>query len=127
MAEKFEKPSYYRKITEVFPRLLSSVKTPLAGLFCLFLFLVALFLVWELKYLWNVYQAVKSQRTYVVQKEKYWEGVIVQHPNFPDAYYQAASYALKLSDSKKAEKLLNEALILDPNFKEAIELKKNLN
>ncbi|OIP57234.1 MAG: hypothetical protein COX79_02675 [Candidatus Levybacteria bacterium CG_4_10_14_0_2_um_filter_36_16] len=118
---------YYRKITEVFPRLLSSVKTPLLELLCLFLFLLVLFFVWEINYLWNIYQSVKSQRAYVVQKEKYWEGVITQHPNFPDAYYQAASYVLKLSDSKKAEKFLNKALMLDPNFKEAIELKKSLN
>lgn len=118
--------AYYRKITEVFPRLLSSVKAPLLGLLCLFLFLTVLFFVWEINYLWNVYQSVKSQREYVIKKEIYWEDVITQYPNFPDAYYQAASYALKLSDNKKAEKFLNEALLLDPNFKEAIELKKEL-
>lgn len=56
----------------------------------------------------------------------YWEKVLLKHPNFPDAYYNAAYYAAKLFDNKKAVGYLDMALYYDPSFKKAEDLKKEI-
>lgn len=62
----------------------------------------------------------------VVAEFDYWEDVVKRHPNFPDAYYNAALYAGMLNQKERSAALLDRALTLDPDFKEAMELEQQL-
>lgn len=90
----------------------------LVGLF-IFLFLLATFLL-------RVYQGVAMVRTGEEKKLFYWETIIHEHPNFPDAYFKAAVSAVRLREKDKARGYLDQALTLDPLFKEAEALKERI-
>lgn len=90
------------------------------------LLLLFLLLSWQLYDLINTYTQTKNERAYAINRLTYWNKVIENHANFPDAYYQAAAYSYSLGDTKRAGELLDKALFLDPEFKDAMELKKRL-
>lgn len=74
----------------------------------------------------SVYKDVKKMREDTQKKYSYWKEVLREHPNFPDAYYQAAWYADLLGDRQNAFIFLDKALLLNPDFKEAKTLHKQL-
>lgn len=66
---------------------------------------------------------IKEQK---IKEYKYWISVIQQHPDYPDAYYNAAVYAYELNSPHQAKMLLDTALVLDPQFTEAIVLRAKI-
>lgn len=56
----------------------------------------------------------------------HWEKIIKQKPNYRDGYLQLALLHYKLYQNEEARRYLEEALVIDPNFKSAKELKKIL-
>ncbi|HVZ12150.1 MAG TPA: hypothetical protein VG965_03910 [Patescibacteria group bacterium] len=56
----------------------------------------------------------------------YWSEIATKQANSPDAYYQAAIYAIELSKKDTAEDLLQKALQLDPSFEKASKLASKL-
>ncbi len=125
--------SYYRKITELLP---NYFKNALSGdnlsyqashFALLFLIIVFIFSGIYLFLSYIQYQELKQKRAEVAKELVYWEDVVKKQPNSPDAYYQAAYYSVKLGDRVTAEQYLSKALVLDPDFVDAIKLQEELN
>jgi tetratricopeptide (TPR) repeat protein len=53
-----------------------------------------------------------------------WEEIVAQKPDYRDGFLQLAILNYKISENEKAEEFLKKALIVDPNFPLAEELKK---
>ncbi|RJQ28096.1 hypothetical protein C4577_00075 [Candidatus Parcubacteria bacterium] len=70
------------------------------------------------------YKSVIIQREHVRDKFEYWQNVVDKHSNYVDAYYQVSYFALKLGQKGKALEYVDRALVLDPGFGEAEELRK---
>ena len=125
--------NYYRKITEVFPKALKTkaqkwVKKPLLkkdlrSFFVLFLLLAGIFLTIAVYLLAVKYAAVRQKREVLLDELTKWERVAAMHPNYTDAYFQAAYYAYEVRDNKKSLLYLQKALNLDPGFTAAQKLK----
>lgn len=142
--------NYYRRITELLPKVFQkNIRLPrlskgfkknlrlifgsrkdvsrgMQGYGFIFLFLLFILLSYLLLNLYNTYKKTVADHAQRVEKLSYWEGVLKKHPNFVDAYYSAALEAARLKENNKAIKLLDKALFYDPLFKEAIDLKKEL-
>lgn len=99
---------------------------PLNNIILIFLVFSALFLS-VLAYGFNqLYLELKEQRNEGLKHATYWEDVVKKHPNYPDAYYQAAWYFYTLGYKKKAYTLLEKALFMNPDFREAKELEEKI-
>ncbi len=69
--------------------------------------------------------------TYLVQKDKqerfyFWMEKVEEYPNSPDVLYNAAVSANEISKKETAIKLLNNALLFDPQFKKAQDLRTEI-
>ncbi len=126
--------NYYRIITEVLPKSIIKtwkkwVKKPLLrdnlySFFIVFFLITGIFLGASSYVLSVKYQAIKSTREHLLDELTKWERVVLVHPNYPDAYFQAAYYAYEVRDTKKARFYLQKALALDPGFTAAEKLMK---
>lgn len=79
-----------------------------------------------------IYKNLKNVRSINSQREKmqsdinFWTSVANKYPGFKDAYFRVAVLEYNLGDFKKAEAFNSEALVLDPNYKNALDLEKIL-
>jgi len=129
---------YHRRITEVLPskqglklvkrgwKYLSSLTKQYVQFVLTLLIILSLALLWQLYALSSGYYQAKVEREYAAKRLAYWSDVIENYSNFTDAYFQAAVYSYALGDNKKAREFLDRALYLDPEFKDAMELRKKL-
>lgn len=92
----------------------------------LYLFVVFIFLAYTVFVLFKTLNITVEERMREENRLSYWQAVIKRHPDFPDAYYEAAVSAAKLKEKEKALDLLQKALLLDPTFKEADIFQKQL-
>src|SRR3989344_7417166 len=53
--------------------------------------------------------ATREKRASIEKQLRYWQAVTQAHPDFPDAYYQAALYAIQLGENEKAVDFLHKA------------------
>ena len=129
--------AYYRRITEVLPeqclkflkrgwKYLSSLKKQYAQFTLTVLILLSFALLWQLYALSNRYYQATIEKAYAAKRLVYWNSIIEKLPNSPDAYFQAAAYSYALGEGVQARAYLDRALYLDPEFKEAMELRKKL-
>lgn len=77
-------------------------------------------------YLYIHYFNVKNKWLAARDNFSYWQEVAKLQDNSPDAYYQAAVYALQINDKQKALEDLNRAVDLDPGFEKAIKLRDSM-
>lgn len=124
--------NYSRTITALLPNELQKVLNK--GFYhylAQFLFLVLLFQVlvlvatgFVLRYAFEKKRAVIAIRQ---QEQEYWVKVAGQYPQAPDVLYNAAASSKNVGEKKTALMYTQRALKLDPLFKEALELQKELN
>lgn len=90
-----------------------------------FLLLVILFflIALSLKNL-NDYRKLKNERAKVQSDISFWKNVVVQKPDYRDAYLELAILEYKLGDKEQAKFYLDKSLILDPNFQKGREFQK---
>ncbi len=69
---------------------------------------------------------ITQARKRVEDNFSYWQGVVKKNPNFTQGYYNAGLYASELGDYKSAVNFLDQAIRLDPTFKKAILLEKEI-
>jgi tetratricopeptide (TPR) repeat protein len=134
----YKMKEYSRRITELLPseqsiklvkrgwKYLSSLTKHYVQFVLTLLILLSLALLWQLYVLSSGYYQAKVEREYATKRLEYWINIIEDHPNFPDAHFQAAAYSYALGENGKARAFLNRALYLDPEFKDAMELRKKL-
>lgn len=130
--------NYYRKIAALLPKhfkklISGSSKVFSKGFFhylAQFLFLVLLFQVlvliatgFVLRYSFEKKRAVVDMRQ---KEQEYWLKVADQYPNAPDVLYNAAVSSKNVGKEKIALVYVAKALKLDPLFKEAQVLQKDL-
>lgn len=73
------------------------------------------------------YQKLSEKRQNLQSQINFWQSVSQKYPGFKDAYFQAAILEYQLSDLQKAKDYNKKALMLDPNFENAIKLEDVLN
>jgi tetratricopeptide (TPR) repeat protein len=73
------------------------------------------------------YQKLSEKRKNLQLQINFWQSVWQKYPGFKDAYFQAAVLEYQLSDLQKAQDYNKKALLLDPNFENAIKLEDVLN
>lgn len=133
---------YYRKFTALLPkngflkkivtflvrleRPFSHLKKSLKLTLLLTSFLLFLFLSVFSYSLYRIYNDVVQKRVDVQNRAFYWENILKRHPEYPDAYYLLAWNLYILNEKDKAFVLLNQALVLDPNFKQAQDFRNKL-
>lgn len=121
-------PNIYRFITE---RVLKATKNKavIASIYTI-IYLAAVstivFLTIDSYYNIKTYKKVSSERMIIINKIKNWEGIINKYPDFKDAYLQTAVLEYRLGDYDMARFYCNKALLLDPEYSDAIELNKKL-
>lgn len=98
----------------------------LLGFFLIYFILFLVVLGAYLLELQTEYKRVVVERKKELANLAYWEEIVKKHPNFPDAYYNAAVHSARLNDRQQAYFYLEKALELDPTFQKAQEFKKKL-
>jgi len=76
------------------------------------------------KQLWQ--KKVEANPEDIQKLIKGWQKFLEKRPGYRDAYLQLAILSFKLGQKQEAQKYLEEALIIDPNYKPAKKLKKKL-
>jgi tetratricopeptide (TPR) repeat protein len=138
-------PNIYRIITESkvvvkakksWFRLLSKPKLKkflliLSGIlvFATILILIVGIVVFSFKFYENYvsYQKLLEKRQNLQSKINFWQSVWQKYPGYKDAYFQAAILEYQLGDLQQAQNYNQKALLLDPNFENAIKLEDSLN
>lgn len=110
-------------MNKYFPSISRRITEPIGLLLLVILFFLIAFALKNL----SDYNSSKSERTELEKQTKYWENVVVQRPDYRDAYLQLAILEYRLGDKEEAKVYLEKVLILDPNFGEARNLEKELN
>lgn len=70
--------------------------------------------------------AATMDRAVLNQESRYWQDVIARHPGYRDAEFKLAVLSYQLGEKDKSKHYLQEALIIDPNFKEGREFAKQV-
>ena len=74
----------------------------------------------------QVLEAATTKHEDIAKEREYWQGVVMRHPGYRDAEFKLAVLSYQLGEKDKAKEYLNEALIIDPNFKEGREFAKQV-
>ena len=74
----------------------------------------------------NTYQKVSSERIKIVSQINTWQSIVKKYKDFKDGYLQIAVLEYRLGDYNKARVYCDKALLLDPEYSDAIELNKKL-
>jgi tetratricopeptide (TPR) repeat protein len=72
------------------------------------------------------YQNASSEQVAIVRQIKSWQGILRRYPDFKDAYLQLAVLEYRLRNYQQAKIYCDKALLLDPEYSDAIELDKKL-
>lgn len=65
---------------------------------------------------------INQERKIIEAQIVEWKGILSTYKNYKDGYYMLAILEYRLGDSQRAYDYTNEALEIDPNYKEAKEL-----
>ena len=74
----------------------------------------------------KVLERIKNEPQRVREEIAFWEKVVLEKPDYRDAYLQLAILNYQIYEKEKAKFYLGKALNLDPNFEPAKEFKKIL-
>jgi len=100
--------------------------TSATALVCLIiLFLIAYFSL-DLSKTLKAYSYQSSERAKVESQIKTWQSITDKYKGYKDGYLQLAVLEYRLGEFEKAKNYTNQALSLDPGYKEALEFQKKL-
>ena len=71
----------------------------------------------------NILTSSIKNRQEIQAKITFWQSVVQRYPEYKDAYFQAAVLEYQSGDLKQARQDNNKALLLDPNFSDALKLR----
>ncbi len=71
-------------------------------------------------------KALADQKVNLVKQQNFWQNQVNKRANYRDAYYNLALVEFELRNIEGASDNLGKALSLDPNFKEGIELRRQI-
>lgn len=64
----------------------------------------------------STYEQLLNKKQIIVNKEKYWEGLTRDMPNYRDAYIQMGILLYQLGNVSESGKAFNSAITLDPLY-----------
>lgn len=127
-------PNIYRSITELFNLKRGFKNKKRKKIFAILVLSTStIFLVLVLVLFGILFRLLQERSD--TQKEKvslnsqvgFWQNVVVQRPDYRDAYLELSILEFRLKDINSSKFYLEKALTLDPNFKKGIDFQKNLN
>lgn len=120
-------PINFRIITDY---LTKPIYWPVEGVIILFLLVSFLFMVIILSAGTILYldkqNILQTKHEDIQSKVEFWEGIVRKYPDYRDAYFSLSLLEYQRGNTQKARVYLQEALSLDPNFKEGRALEKVL-
>ena len=125
-ASKF--PNIYRIITERGALILRKRMTIISMYVIVYLAMTVIIAYLAINFYQNfsTYQKVSSERIKIVSQINTWQSIIKKYKDFKDGYLQIAVLGYRLGDYNKARIYCDKALLLDPEYSDAIELNKKL-
>ena len=123
-ASKF--PNIYRIITERGALILRKRMTIISMYVIVYLAMTVIIAYLAINFYQNfsTYQKVSSERIKIVSQINTWQSIIKKYKDFKDGYLQIAVLGYRLGDYNKARIYCDKALLLDPEYSDAIELNK---
>ena len=124
--------NYFRTIPALLPKSIQQripqgqLAYRISSFFFLFFLILAGILLQILVYLNTQSFAARNQHELKDKEYTYWNGVATQYPLIPDILYNAALSSLNDGRYNEALNYINKALQIDPQFKKARELKKEI-
>ncbi len=71
-------------------------------------------------------QTIEAKRQKIVSEANIWKSFAQKYPNYKEVYFQIAVREFELGDLRSSVNYLQKALYIDPNYGEALALKKQL-
>ena len=131
MKKSLKKPQFPR-ISRIFPEahVNSQFLTIFKKMFIAFIFTsVFVFILFTLADLYRNFdknQKVQVEREKLTSEINIWKSFSQKYPNYKEVYFQMAVREFELGDFSQSETYLQKALFIDPNYQEALKLKKEL-
>lgn len=124
----FKFPKNYRFITEKLNFILKNkyFKIGAYGLIYTSLIILISFLFFDLYNYYTTQENLKQERKKIANKIVTWQSVIEKYPNFKDAYLQLGTLEYRMGNFERAKGYVKKALVLDPEYSDAIELDKRI-
>jgi len=121
-------PNIYRIITERGALILRKRMTIISMYVIVYLAMTVIIAYLTINFYQNfsTYQKVSSERIKIVSQINTWQSIIKKYKDFKDGYLQIAVLEYRLGDYNKARVYCDKALLLDPEYSDAIELNKKL-
>jgi tetratricopeptide (TPR) repeat protein len=131
MKKKLKKPQFpriYRGFTEN-PKTVP-VLNVLKQMIIIFVFsailVFILFVGFDLYKNYVFYNQIQAERQKLTHDIKLWESFLDKYKNYKEVYFQIAVREYELKNFDKTGQYLQKALLIDPNYQEAIKLQKLL-
>ena len=121
-------PNIYRIITERGALILRKRMTIISMYVIVYLAMTVIIAYLTINFYQNfsTYQKVSSERIKIVSQINTWQSIIKKYKDFKDGYLQIAVLEYRLGDYNKARVYCDKALLLDPEYSDAIELNEKL-
>jgi tetratricopeptide (TPR) repeat protein len=98
----------------------------LLGFFCIIVIILIVFFSIDLLKNYREYSNQRRERTNIQAQIKTWQSITEKFKGYKDGFLQLATLEYRLGEYEKTKSYLNQALYLDPNYKEALELQNRL-
>lgn len=131
---KLQFPSIYRVFTEKLKykpsakltRFYAYLSILLTFVVVIALFILIVFMSFDLGQNFTKYQALHAQRKDLTSKINFWNSISEKYTGYPDAYLNMSSLYFQFNDLENARKYINKALLLNPNLDEARVLEEKI-
>ena len=126
-----KKPQFPR-ISRIFPetfinlQLLAIFKKMFIAFIFTSVFIFILFTLADLYRNFEKNQKIQLQREGLTSEINIWKSFSQKYPNYKEVYFQMAVREFELGDLLQSGTYLQKALFIDPNYQEALKLKKEL-
>lgn len=95
-------------------------------LISLVLIVSIIFVVFDFSQNFTKYQELNAKRQEISSKINFWKSIASKYSGYPDAYFNIAVLYFELNDLQNSRVYLDRTLMLNPNYKNALELDKSL-
>ena len=95
-------------------------------LISLVLIISLFFVIFDFSQNFTKYQELNLKRQEISSKINFWKSIANKYSGYPDAYFNIAVLYFELNDLRNSRAYLNRTLMLNPGYKNALELDKSL-
>lgn len=125
-AKKPQFPKNSRFIPESFSHYIRILKNMTVIFTFASLLVFGFFLFFDLYLNYVNFSRLSLERQKLISEVNTWESFSQKYPNYKEVYFQIAVREFELGDYQSSIKYLQKALFIDPNYQDALKLKKEL-